>query len=198
MANVLLGIDNKGVSFRVEPERIGDKVEITNVLGTYLTEKGYYFRFEERGGELFLLRSGRNDTKLIRESDNAFHQWNDDAFKQEFTRNQEGEMQVTAYYPTVPPFTLTKPESDWINYDYSALNGKYVNNETNVEVEIKHISDKQYQVRRMKQKWEGVLVRPNELLVNDYSIKIEMNDDSEVKQLFLTSGRIQQIRLERK
>lgn len=197
MADVLLKIDTEKAEFPIKPESIGAKVEINEVLGTYLTDNNYYFQFEEREGDLYLLRSGRNDMKLVREADNIFHQWNDDAFKQEFTQNDKGEMQVTAYYPTVPPFTLTRSESDWRNYNYIALNGIYQNSETDVSINIKHIADKQYEVKRGKRTFTATLIKPDELLVNDYVVKIDRDINDKVTQLFLTSGRIQEIRFER-
>ncbi|GEM_PF-4900289 len=51
-------------------------------------------------------------------------------------------MEVTAYYTTHLPYTLITAKSNWDGFNYQALNGKYLNAETNTLLDINFISDK--------------------------------------------------------
>ncbi|MBC8754769.1 serine hydrolase [Kordia sp. YSTF-M3] len=197
MADVLLNKTNEKETFRITPETVGAKVKIEDVLGIYRTEGGYIMKFEKRDGDLYMLRSGRNDMKLIRESANVFQQWNDAPFKQQFTKNEQGIMQITAYYPTVKPFTLTRIESDLSTFNFKALNGIFKNRETDVSFILTHTEGIAYEVKIGEKKRNGLLLSPNELLVNDYSVKFWVDNAGNIKELFVTSGRIQNVRFVR-
>lgn len=198
MADVLLKLDEEENSFLIEPEKTGDFVSMEDILGIYEFPTGYIMRFVEKEGELYMQRSGRNDIKLLREADNVFHQWNDAPFKQEFTKNDMGEMQITAYYPTVAPSTLTRTESDWTGVDYKALEGQYVNTETDVSATLSYVEDRIYRVKIGKQKISAVLLTPTELLVDDYRLYFSRTASGSIDELFLSSGRIQKLRFVRK
>ena len=76
MVDALLGIDPTVKTFMTEPEEIGAHVAIEDVLGIYQTDFGYIMKFVKKDGDLYMQRFGRNDIKLLRESDNIFYQWN--------------------------------------------------------------------------------------------------------------------------
>ncbi|WP_298427538.1 serine hydrolase domain-containing protein [uncultured Kordia sp.] len=198
MATVLLNKTNEKETFRITPEKIGAKVTIEDVLGIYRTKGGYIMKFEERDGDLYMLRSGRNDMKLLREADNVFHQWNDAPFKQEFTKNENGVLQVTVYYPSVAPFTLTRIESDLSRFDFKTLSGTFYNEETDVSFSIKYVKDQAYEVKFGKKKKSGLLVYANEMLVDDYNLSFEKDANGTINEIRVTSGRIQNVRFVRK
>ncbi|MDF1696719.1 MAG: serine hydrolase [Saprospiraceae bacterium] len=195
--DALLGLDKEDSTFPITPAEVGEYVSVQDVLGIYRTELGYVMRFVERDGALYMQRSGRNDIKLLREADNVFHQWNDAPFKQEFTKNEEGKMQITAYYPTVAPFSLTRIESDLSNFDFDVLNGAYQNLETEVSFTISYINDRNFILKMGDRELNGILVTPYELLVNDYQLTFELKDTKGLSEIMLTSGRIQNVKFER-
>ncbi len=196
-ADVLLGFDSKKKSYPIKPKKAGDFISIDDVVGTYQTKGGYIFQFEKRGGKLYLVRFGRNDIEVVREADNIFQQWNDAAFKQEFKKNEKGEMQITAYYTTHAPYTLTRIDSDWKGFDFNSLDGKFTNTETDVTFEIKHVSDKTYEIKIRDKKRKGLLLSPKKLLVNNYSLEIKKDKDGAINEMLLNSNRIQKVRFSR-
>lgn len=198
MADVLLNKTDSKETFPIVPATIGEKVTNEDILGIYRTKSGYIMKFEEREGDVYMIRSGRNDIKLVRESDNVFQQWNDAPFKQEFTKNEEGIMQITAYYPTVPPFTLTRIESDLSTFDFSALNGTFLNAETDVLFTIKNIEKENYQITIDNKKRNGLLVYPNEMLVDAYNLSFEKDSAGNINEIRVTSRRIENVRFVRK
>ncbi|SHG73838.1 serine hydrolase domain-containing protein [Winogradskyella jejuensis] len=197
-ANVLMNLKADSEDIRLTPEKVGPYVSIKDVVGVYEIN-GYIWELEERNGDLYLLRSGRNDMKLIREADNIFQQWNDAPFKQEFTKNEKGEMQVSAYYPNTPNFTMTRKDIDLKGFDYKAINGSFLNEETGVSFSVKYDAGLNYEITNGENKMKAIILSRDELVINDYDyrIRVEKNKDNLVSDIFLTSGRIQNVRFSR-
>ncbi|MHA7058769.1 serine hydrolase domain-containing protein [Aquimarina sp. M1] len=197
-ADILIDIKSNSEDIQLIPERIGAYITIKDIIGVYQLDNTIW-QFVEKEGDLYLLRSGRNDTKLIREADNIFQQWNDAPFKQEFTKNQNDEMQVTAYYTQTKPFTLTRKNNDFSTVDFASVLGTFLNKETEVKLSIKYISGVNYEVASGKRKMNAILISPKEMIINDYNYKIifKTNENKLISELFLTSGRIQNVRFQK-
>jgi CubicO group peptidase (beta-lactamase class C family) len=194
MADIVFSLNVDATYVITKPDKVGSFVSDEDMIGMYLTEDNFTFQFEKRDGILYLKRSGRNDVKLEREADNILHQTYDPDFKQEFKRDDKGEMTVTAYYTSHSPYTLTKPNSNWTGYNYEALNGKFRNSETNVTIKIKFVGDKSYDIKAGSQRsTKGLLISPTKLLVDNYVLEIE-NMDTRPKMLLLDAGRIERVK----
>ncbi|NBW37800.1 MAG: class A beta-lactamase-related serine hydrolase [Cytophagia bacterium] len=193
MADVVFNLEDNATYLVTKPDKVGSFVSDEEMVGIYLTEENFAFQFEKRDGVLYLKRIGRNDVQLEREADNILHQTYDPAFKQEFKRNEKGEMTVTAYYTSHSPYTLTKSNSDWTGYKYQALNGKFINSETHVTIKIRFSGDKSYDVKSSSQKsTKGLLISPTKLLVDNYVLEF---DNASTPNLFLLSAdRIEKIK----
>ena len=173
LVDVLLELPAQAADLVTEPRAVGEYVSEEDILGTYLTPSNYSFELlKDDNGVLQLNRIGRGYVELEREADNIFHQKYDPAFKQEFTVNDMGEMVVTAYYTTHAPYSLTRANVDWADYDFTLLEGVYLNRETGVTFNIEHEADKRYRVTRSgSQASTGQLVAPHKLLVDNYVIE---------------------------
>ncbi|MCB9081046.1 MAG: beta-lactamase family protein [Lewinellaceae bacterium] len=197
MVDLVLGLPGDTTYFPTEPTEAGPYVSEADILGFYRGGNNFTFQFVDKEGMLFLKRLGRNDIKLTREGDNIFHQWNDPAFKQEFRKNAQGEMDVVAYYTTHAPYTLTRKNIDWTHFNYQSLEGVYVNAETQVTATIQFIAEKSYRVKiNQQEETQGVLLSPTELLVNNYLLTFPANS-SPVEEFRLSADRIQQVRFVR-
>ena len=194
MADVVFNLKSNASYLVTKPAKIGSFVSEEDMLGTYQTDDNFTFQFEKRDTILYLKRIGRNDVKLEREADNILHQTYDPDFKQEFKRNEKGEMTVTAYYTSHSPYTLTKHIYDWKDFNYQALNGKFINTETNVSIEIKFADDKNYDVEiGSKNSTKGLLISPTKLLVDNYVLDID-NKVGTRKTFLLSADRIERIK----
>jgi CubicO group peptidase (beta-lactamase class C family) len=193
MADVVFNLKDDATYLVTKPGKEGSFVSDEDMIGIYLTEDNFTFQFEKRDGILYLKRIGRNDVPLKREGDNILHQTYDLDFKQEFKRNEKGEMTVTAYYTSHSPYTLTKSNSDWTGYNYQSLNGRFINSETNVTIKIKFAGDKSYDIKVGSQKnIKGLLISPTKLLVDYYVLEF---DNASTPNLFLLSAdRIERIK----
>jgi len=193
MADVIFNLNADATYVITKPDKVGSFVSDEDMIGIYLTEDNFTFQFEKREGNLYLKRIGRNDVQLEREADNIFHQTYDPDFKQEFKRNEKGEMTVTAYYTSHSPYTLTKSNSDWTGYNYQALNGKFINSETNVAIKIKFVGDKSYNIKAGSQRsTKGLLISPTKLLVDNYVLDID--NASAPKMFLLSADRIERVK----
>ena len=193
MADVIFNLNADATYVITKPDKVGSFVSDEDMIGIYLTEDNFTFQFEKREGNLYLKRIGRNDVQLEREADNILHQTYDPDFKQEFNRNEKGEMTVTAYYTSHSPYTLTKSNSDWTGYNYQALNGKFINSETNVTIKIKFVGDKSYDIKAGSQRsTKGLLISPTKLLVDNYVLDID--NASAPKMFLLSADRIERVK----
>jgi CubicO group peptidase (beta-lactamase class C family) len=193
MADVIFNLNADATYVITKPDKVGSFVSHEDMIGIYLTEDNFTFQFEKREGNLYLKRIGRNDVQLEREADNILHQTYDPDFKQEFNRNEKGEMTVTAYYASHSPYTLTKSNSDWTGYNYQALNGKFINSETNVTIKIKFVGDKSYDIKAGSQRsTKGLLISPTKLLVDNYVLDID--NASAPKMFLLSADRIERVK----
>ena len=194
MVDVLLGIENAPATYRTEPKAGGSYVSEEDVMGVYLAPSNFSFEFRKNDEGAFVLnRVGRGDVELERESDNVFRQKYDPAFKQAFYRNDDGDMVVTAYYTTHAPYSLTRPDNDWTDYRYEALEGTYTNPETGVTWSIAHDADKRYTITTNNRENPGTLVTPTKMLVSGYAIEFGPEPSSFV----LSGDRIQRVRFDR-
>lgn len=189
MADVVFELEESAKYIVTEPSEIGDYTSEDDILGTYLTESDFAFTFEKIEGKIFLKRSGRNDVELKREADNIFHQKYDPAFKQEFTVNSKGEMQITAYYVDHLPYTLTRVNALENDFDFKKINGEYYNSETDTQIVLRHIEGMNYEVIfREDYITEGLLVSSSKMLVNSYTLEFQEGD------LLLNGERIKKVK----
>jgi CubicO group peptidase (beta-lactamase class C family) len=194
MADVVLNLKDNASYLVTKPAKVGSFVSEEDMIGTYLTDNNFTFQFEKKDSILYLKRLGRNDVKLEREAGNILHQTYDPDFKQEFKKNEKGEMTVTAYYTSHSPYTLTKAVSNWTGYNYQALNGKFLNSETNVTIDIKYVGDKNYDINNSSQdSTKGLLISPTKLLVDNYVFDIE-NNATTPKMFLLSADRILRVK----
>lgn len=195
MADVLLGPKLSNTTYPRQPKQVGAYKSIPEVLGIYLDANNFNFQFVERDTSLYLIRFGRNDVQLVRESANIFHQVNDPSFKLEFTTDQIGHLQVTAYHPTHAPYTLGRSDQDWRGFDFDRINGTYRNEETDQSLLINHLSSQQFRVKLGEQERTGILVSPTKLLCDGFQLSLTGSDKPAT--VFLDSNRLKNVRFKR-
>lgn len=194
MADVVFNLTSNATYLVTKPSKVGELISDDEIVGTYQTEDNFTFQFEKKDSIMYLKRIGRNDIALAREANNIFHQTYDVDFKQEFKRNEKGEITVTAYYTSHSPYTLTKAISNWTGFNYQALNGKYLNKETGVTIELQFSGDKNYNVKIGSQNsTKGLLISPTKLLVDFYVLNVD-NISTTQKTLLLSSDRVQNLK----
>lgn len=195
ISDVLLDNKLQATDFETVPQGEGKRVERDGILGVYQNERGFTFRFQEFDEELYLLRDGRNDTRLVRESASVFYQWNDPSFKLEFTVKKDSEMTVTAYHTSHAPYSLTRLKSDFSDFNLKKLDGNFENTETSALLEIAHVKDQNYNVTLSGREYSGILLKPDLLKVNSYSIGFSGAGD--ITEVYLDGDRIKNVAFKR-
>ncbi len=189
IADVLLGVDpQQSVDYPIAPGEPGPFVAESELEGVYRDEGGSTFRFFLKEGQLVLARAGRNDVQLERAAGNVFRQVYDPAFQQEFRQNEAGNRTVTAYYPSHPPYTLTRVDADFRGFDPASLNGSYLNEETEISLIVEFTAEREYRVSRGDQKSTGLLISPHTMLVDFYTLTFSG------QELLLDGGRIRRVK----
>ncbi|MEM9525499.1 MAG: serine hydrolase domain-containing protein [Bacteroidota bacterium] len=196
IADVLLEGQLEGREFPLGTENIGSPVAKKDMLGTYLIG-GFYFRFVERDGQLFLEREGRDAVAIELEEGNVYHEIKDPDFKQVFTKDDSGRMQVTAYYPSHNPYTLKVIETDFTNYDFSALNGTYHNDEVGLTVHLDYKKDQEFTLSVADQEERVKLLKPDFLSYQGDPLEVVKNQQGQVAYLLYSDSRIKNLRLQR-
>ncbi len=197
MVNVLIATDSDTESnaFLTEPEKAGFRVEVDEILGTYTSGGGFFFQFIQYKGKLLLRRDGRGDVLVERESANVFREVNDPKFKQEFVKNENDEMQVTAYYTTHAPYSLTRPNNDWAGFDFKNLNGTFTNSETGSEIQIEHVKEQQYTFALKGKKTRNArLVSRNRLISGSYVVQWPRELKQNTTNFMLRSDRVRNVK----
>ncbi|UFH57775.1 serine hydrolase [Spirosoma sp. KNUC1025] len=195
MADLLLRTKLTETTTLRQPKQVGVYKAIPDVLGIYLNANDFSFQFIQRDTSLYLIRFGRNDVQLVRESANCFHQLNDPSFKLEFTTDQTGHLQVTAYHPTHAPYTLGRRDHDWQGFDLGRINGTYRNEETNQSLLINHLSNQQFSVKLGGQEVAGVLVSPTKLLCDGFQVALPSR--GKPTTVYLDLNRLKNVRFKR-
>ena len=179
------------------PKELGPEIPSEELVGTYRTPGGFFFKIVEQAGDLYLERYGRNAIRIVLESGNLYHEETDPDFKQAFVKDPEKGYQLTAYYPSHHPYTLTKIEANWENYPFAALNGDYSNQEVDTQINIQHLESDRYRAITNGQELEAQMYAPDILLLGDYTVRVIRERGQWVKELRVDNNRIRNIRFER-
>lgn len=197
MVDVILGLKTDQEYLVTKPKETGPYIDESEVVGTYLTDNNFAFQFVNVENKIYLKRIGRNDVELVRESDNIFNQKYDPDFKQEFRKNKNGELEVTAYYINHSPYTLKKVSTDWDKIEFKSLDGDYTNPETNVTISIRHKNKTDYDITiRDDYKTTGLLISNTKMLVDFYTLELEQTEENNL--LYLSGDRIKKVTFRKK
>lgn len=182
-------------SFKTEPAAEGDDISREELPGTYMMNgSSTVFEFIESEGELYLRRFGRNDIRLVQEASNIYHQWNDSAFKQEFTTNAKGELQITAYYTTHAPYKLTKVFADLSGTQPEIYAGSFVNEETGATINIEHLSDVNFRLTVSDQSsYDAMLIKSDLMVAGSIRIIFSHHQTGNIERFFLNEERIKDV-----
>lgn len=197
IADVLLFKDISQNNYPLGPTVIGERIPEAELLGTYLINNINYYHFVSRNGTLFLERSNRNPVAVEWETGNVYHEIKDPAFKQVFTRDSAGRLEVTAYYPQHDPYTLTKMDDNWTDYDFAGITGDYYNEELDVTASLKYKEGKEFTVKVNKQKADVGMILPGVLFFQGTPLRMVRDTEGKVRAINYTDGRIENLRFVR-
>lgn len=197
MVDVVFDLKSDKEYLVTKPKETGPFIDESELIGTYLTPDNFAFQFVNIENKIYLKRIGRNDVELVRESENIFNQKYDSDFKQEFRRNQNGDLEVTAYYINHSPYTLKKVANNWDNFDFKSIDGDYFNPEINVTVSVRYKNDSDFDVTVGDDyKTTGLLISRSKMLVDFYTIDFAQKATTSV--FYLSGDRIKNLAFKKK
>lgn len=116
------------------------------------------------------------------------------AFKQEFTINDQGELQVTADYTTHAPYTLTQVLADLSGIESNNYTGVFHNAETGAEISIEHLSDFYFRVSISNQNsYNATLLKPGLMIAGSYQISFPVHQTGNIERFLLDGERIKDV-----
>ncbi|MEO0471597.1 MAG: serine hydrolase domain-containing protein [Bacteroidota bacterium] len=183
--------------FLLRPEQLGKKIKVTDVIGTYKTQWGYYCKVAQKDDGFYLQRQERNDIKMLPEADNLFQQSDDSTFKQHFSLDENGQLQITFYHTSHPPYSFTKIDNNKLPETLTDLDGKWVNQETGGIIKLKYQKEDQYAVTIRKKSGNARMYAPDVLLLNDYRLDVIRDEAGLPVKLSLFDSRLQAVIFER-
>ena len=74
------------------------------------------------------------------------------------------------------------------------MNGKYYNNETDTEIEIKNLQNSAYSITKNGRVRDGQLIVKDFLRMNSYGISIIRDNENNIKGLSVNNGRIENVK----
>ena len=176
----------------------GSYIDMETLEGVYQNADGFYFRFQRRKDDFWLIREGRNDVRLVRLAGNIFCQANDSAFQQAFQEVADGSVSVTAYHWSHEPYTLVKPAIASWDIRPALLEGVYANAETGVTLQIREIRDKSAVSILGSDTASVIFARPDRLLGGGYQLDWKRPVDGRpLPELFLQMNRVRNLRFKR-
>jgi hypothetical protein len=108
-------------------------------------------------------------------------------------------MQVTAYYWAHAPYSLTRSNVDWKDYDFVGLEGEFYNDELGVSFNVSYAEGQRYQIKSGKDKMKGDMYKQDRLLVDGgNNIKVSRDESGKVTELLISNYRTKDLRFVRK
>ena len=127
------------------------------------------------------------------ETENRSEYWLS-AFKQEFTINNQGDLQVTAYNTTHAPYTLIKASSDLSGIESNNYTGVFHNTKTGAEISIEHLSDFYFRCSISNQNsYDATLLKPGLMIAGSYQITFPVHQTGNIERFLLDGERIKDV-----
>ncbi len=194
MADLFLNLPAEKSMYSTRPAKAGSPVAISDITGIYLTAEDFAMEFLEENGKLWLRRFGRNDVELEREGANIFRQKYDTAFRQEFIRKPNGDMEVTVYYTTHAPYSLVNTRYNGEKLDSISWEGSYTNPETGAQLVIIRQHDRRFKVKLANNEIDSALLLSATKLLAGNIVLTRSPGAGGGRDLFLSTGRIKKVR----
>lgn len=203
LVDILLGLEERQTESPVypsHPKMIEKLKDLNRITGIYKDEDGSIIRITEKDGSFYRELYQKEPVKLIHEKGGLFHYETIKDLKINFEHIGTKEEQFILYMSSQPPSTYRKISTiDMNNINKVELNGRYVNNETDTEIILKHNEGNYYALTKNGRERDAELVSPDYLRMMDvYKIEIIRNEVNEVIGLNIDRGRIKNVIFERK
>ncbi|MFA0963487.1 serine hydrolase domain-containing protein [Roseivirga sp. BDSF3-8] len=194
----LLGLKNVVATYPAGPVKTKRLKNISEATGRYKTSSGSIIHIVEKEGVLYRELYQAEPVKLINEKGNLFYYETNPDLKIAFTVNKEAQKEFTIYLSSQAPIhAIRLPDFSPDQSYYSALNGRYINEETGTEILIRHIDEAIYSINKNDIDREGVMLTKDYLRMNSYEITVDRNDRGGIEGLLVNNGRVQNVRFSR-
>ncbi|MFL0354920.1 serine hydrolase domain-containing protein [Erythrobacter sp. GH1-10] len=195
---LLEGSFGESQSYPTEPDKLLDRPANSDITGRFLTDTGTIIRIVERDGELYREIDGCDPAKLVHERGNLFEYETVPGLKMAFDRTDDGERRFRIYYPgQAVSAGLPYPEPSDDPVAKRALEGRYVNAETDTEIVIDWKDGTAFTMTKNGRARDAELVTTDVLAWNNYRFRFQRDASGAVDTLLVDNNRIRNVRFER-
>lgn len=187
----------EGSAYPTGPAVILARPANADVIGRYRTAGGTIITIVERDGDLFREIEGRDPARLIHERGNLFEYETVEDLKIAFDRSETDERRFRIFYPGQAVATaLTFPAPGDDDAAKRALEGRYVNAESDTEIVIAFKGANAFTMTKNGSSGDATLVSPDLIQWNNYQLRFERGEDGSVEKLLVDSNRIRSVSFE--
>lgn len=194
LADLILNMDNIDNDYPGVPEEVELLNDIQQIVGIYKNEDGTIIKIKEKDGSIYRHIYQRDPVRLINENNGLFHYESNEDLKMNFTNITEKSQKLTIHLSSQEPSVYQKIDLDDSEIkNEGAINGRYLNSETDTEIIIEHNEGDQYYITKNGRKRKAELLLKDYLRMNSYEINITKDSLGNVTGLSVNNGRIKNV-----
>ncbi|WP_439130220.1 serine hydrolase domain-containing protein [Polaribacter sp.] len=169
---------------------------VNDIVGQYTSPGSYLIRIEKNENKLFWRNGNNNPRELVQENQNIYKMKRNPNVKVGFFKNELNVFYESGKISIYKKIAGKKPTQA----DLESYVGKYYSKELEVFFNINLEKDNQLKISFGKRKRLSKLeiLNRNELLINDYILKIQRDQFNRVTEILLTTNRVLNIKFKKK
>ena len=194
---VLSGEFGENPPFPDGPDAVDPDYDRRSALGLYEFDSGTPVRIVERDGDLYREIEDREPVRLIPEGGNLYHYETNPGLRVAFASPGDEPKSFMLYAAFQAPQRAVALTPAPVGAAYRrSLDGAYLNEETGVEITLRHQSDDTFEIRSASGGGEARLLAEDYLAWNGRRLRVERSDGRGAV-LLLDGGRLRSVRFAR-
>ncbi|MBT8395026.1 MAG: beta-lactamase family protein [Flavobacteriaceae bacterium] len=198
LVDIVLKLENVKTEpsvYPANPDKVEKLKDLQRITGIYENEDGTIIRITEKDGSVYRELYQRDPVRLINEREGLFYYETIQDLKINFENFGKEDEQFTLYKSSQEPSTYRKISNiDMTDINKVELNGRYINNETDTEIILKHKEENSYSLTKNGRERNAELISPDYLRMMDvYKIEILRDEQNKVVGLNIDRGRIKNV-----
>ena len=177
------------------PETIESLPALDVLTGHYESEDGTVIKIIEKDGSLYRELYQREPSRLIHEEGALFAYEQIKGLRMNFSKIGDSEQAFTLYMSSQPPATyVKKSDLTFDNFNKSAMEGAFYNEETDTRIVLRFEEDNNYALIKNGRERKAELILEDYLrMMSSYKIKAIRNDWGELVGLRVDNDRIRNV-----
>jgi CubicO group peptidase (beta-lactamase class C family) len=194
LADYTLDLPANSAPYPSKPDQIESLAAAKDLLGVYQSEAdGTVIKIVEEAGALYRELYQSDPMKLLPKEGGLF-KYETRGVHMNFRNIGQTDQEFTIYHPSIKPETYRKlSKVAFSNFNKNELNGNFYNEETDTNISLKFIEDKNYALIKNGRERKAELIFEDHLRMNSYIINIIRDKENNIIGLDLSNNRIKNV-----